>query len=72
MQEARSAYLRDGQGFVSIYFGEEKSVSFAASASVRLEGETFLSGFDLSLEPIAVTFERRLVSDRIFWRLPMG
>ena len=72
MQEATSAYLRDEKGFVSVYFGEEKSTSFSASASVRLEGETLLSGFDLSREPTAVTFERRLVSDRIFWRLPMG
>ena len=72
MQEATSAYLRDEKGFVSVYFGEEKSTGFAASASVRLEGETLLSGFDLSREPTAVTFERRLVSDRIFWRLPMG
>ena len=72
MQEATSAYLRDEKGFVSVYFGEEKSTSFAASARVRLEGETLLSGFDLSREPTAVTFERCLVSDSIFWRLPMG
>lgn len=72
MQVASSAYLRDEKGFVSVYFGEEKSVSFPASARVRLEGETLLSGFDLSIAPTAVTFERRVVSDRIFWRLPVG
>ena len=72
MQEASSAYLRDGKGYVSVYFGEEKSTSFAASASVRQEGETPLSDFNLSLAPIAVAFDRRLVSDRIFWRLPVG
>ena len=71
-QEASSAYLRGGEGYVSVFFGEEKSIRFAASASVRLEGQTLLSDFNLSPEPIAVTFERRLVSDRIFWRLPTG
>ncbi len=71
-QEASSAYLRGGEGYVSVYFGGEKSMRFAASANVRLEGQTLLSDFNLSPEPIAVTFDRRLVSDRIFWRLPLS
>ena len=45
MQEATSAYLRDEKGFVSVYFGEEKSTGFVASASVRLGRRNLVVGF---------------------------
>ncbi len=67
---ASSAYFGLGDGFFSAYFGEENSVRQAASATVRIVGETPLSPFDLAESPAMAAFDRRLVSDRVYWRIP--
>ena len=67
---ASSAYFGLGDGYFSAYFGEENSVRQAASATVRIVGETPLSPFDLAESPAMAAFDRRLVSDRVYWRIP--
>ncbi len=67
---ASSAYFGLGDGYFSAYFGEENSVRKAASATVRIVGETPLSPFDLAESPAMAAFDRRLVSDRVYWRIP--
>ena len=67
---ASSAYFGLGDGFVSAYFGEENSVRQAASATVRIVGETPLAPFDLAESPAMASLDRRLVSDRVYWRIP--
>ena len=67
---ASSAYLGLGDGYVSAYFGEETWQRHAASATVRIGGETPLSPFDLAESPAWAALDRRLVSDRVYWRIP--
>ena len=71
-QSAYTAYLGTGDGYVSAYFGEEVSDRSPASVSVRFEGQTPLSKFGLRSTPLSATLDRRLVSDRIYWRVPTG
>lgn len=70
VQSADVAYFSDGNGFASIYFGQEVSERWEAWASVRLEGQTPLSGFGLTAPPERVILDRHLIADRIFWRVP--
>ena len=67
---ASTAFLGSGDGFDFAYFGEEASLRYAASAAVRVVGETPLAPFDLPEAPAATTFDRGLVSDRVYWRVP--
>ena len=67
---ASTAFLGSGDGFDFAYFGEEASLRYAAFAAVRVVGETPLSPFDLPEAPAATTFDRGLVSDRVYWRVP--
>ena len=67
---ASRAYFGLEEGFVSAWFGEETSVRQAAHATVRIVGETPLSSFDLAESPAMAAFDRRLVSDRVYWRIP--
>lgn len=67
---ASTAFLGSGDGFDFAYFGEEESLRYAASAAVRVVGETPLSPFDLPEAPAAITFDRGLVTDRVYWRVP--
>ena len=67
---ASTAFLGSGDGYHFAYFGEEASLRYAASAAVRVVGETPLSLFDLPEAPAATTFDRGLVSDRVYWRVP--
>ena len=67
---ASTAFLGSGDGFDFAYFGEEASLRYPAFAAVRVVGETPLSPFDLSATPAAATFDRGLVSDRVYWRVP--
>ena len=66
------AYIGSGVGYVSTFFGEEVSERSLASATVRFEGETPLSRFNLGATPAVVRLDRRLVSERVYWRLPSG
>ena len=64
---ASTALLARGDGYVSAYFGEEASQRYAASATVRIAGETPLP---VSPDAQAVaTLDRRLVSNRVYWRV---
>lgn len=72
VQTADVAYFSRGDGFASVYFGTEVSERYKARASVRLEGQTPLSGFDLTVPPERVILDRHLIADRIFWRVPIG
>ena len=67
---ASTAFLGSGDGFDFAYFGEEASLRYPAFAAVRVVGETPLSPFDLPEAPAAITFDRGLVSDRVYWRVP--
>ena len=67
-----TAILGRGDGFVSAYFGAEECESFTLSARVSLTGQTPLSEFNLRSTPLAAKLCRRLVSDRVYWRLPAG
>lgn len=67
-----SAYIGSGAGYVSAFFGEEASDRYSASAIVRFEGRTPLSGFGLTASPYAASLDRGLTSDRVYWRLPTG
>ena len=67
---ASTALLGSGDGYHFAYFGEEASLRYPAFAAVRVVGETPLSPFDLPEAPAATTFDRGLVSDRVYWRVP--
>ena len=69
---AYSAYLGNGDGYVSAFFGREVSERYSASATVRFAGQTPLSRMGLGSTPVAAVLDRGLVSDRIFWRIPGG
>ena len=66
------AYIGTGAGYVSAFFGEEVSDRLAASAIVRLEGQTPLSGLGLTTSSVVARLDRGLTSDRVYWRLPAG
>lgn len=66
------AYVGSGAGYVSTFFGEEVSERYLASATVRFEGKTPLSRFNLGASPAVVKLDRQLVSERVYWRLPSG
>ena len=72
IQTADVAYFSRADGLASVYFGQEVSERHKAWASVRLEGQTLLSGFDLTAPPQRAILDRRLIADRIFWRVPAG
>ena len=64
---ASTALLASGDGYVSAYFGDEASQRYEAFATVRFVGET-----PLPVSPEAqavVTLDRRLVSNRVYWRI---
>ncbi len=67
---ASTAFLGSGDGFDFAYFGEEASLRYAASATVIIVGDTPLAPFDLPAAPAQITFDRGLVSDRVYWRVP--
>ena len=69
-RETRVAYVGRGEGYISAYFGKERSRRSEASAVVRLEGLTLLSEFELTGAPTAATLDRELTADRVFWRMP--
>ncbi len=64
---ASNALLGGGDAFVSAYFGEQSSQRYAASATVRVAGETPLG--ILPAVPAAVNLDRRLISNRVYWRI---
>ncbi len=67
---ASTAFLGSGDGFDFAYFGGEASLRYPVSAAVRVVGETPLAPFDLPAAPAQITFDRGLVSDRVYWRVP--
>ena len=67
---ASTAFLGSGDAFDFAYFGEETSLQYAASATVSVVGDTPLLPFDLPSAPSQITFDRGLVSDRVYWRVP--
>ena len=64
---ASNALLGSGDGYVSVYFGEQSSQRYAGSATVRVTGETPLG--ILPAVPAAVTLDRRLISNHVYWRI---
>ena len=71
-EDSATVIVGHGDGFMSAYFGTEESTVFTGSATVRLLGQTPLTQFNLGATPAAVKLHRRLVSDRVYWRVPTG
>ena len=65
---ASTALLASGDGYVSAFFGDEASQRYAAYATVRIAGETPLP-VPPDAQALAI-LDRRLVSNRVYWRIP--
>lgn len=63
-----TALLSGEDGYASSYFGTESSQRFAATARVRIVGESTLP---VSLGRLAMArVDRKLVARRVYWRVP--
>ena len=64
------AILGGGGGFVSMFFGAEEYVATEASATLEVSGQMPVSVPGLGTAPASVRLHRRVLADRVYWRLP--
>ena len=71
-ESSSAAILGGGSGFFSVFFGAEEYLATEASATVEITGQVPVSVPGPGSAPASVRLHRRVLADRVYWRLPAG